>query len=167
MSNIVGQLVWFIDSKTRFYEQMSGVHANCCLWWIALTQFVKCMYSSKVTSTSDQSLLRCRNWFITCVAAEMMTPNNILVTGGCGFIGSAFINYIAPRFPHATIVNYDKLILRSNANNVDESIRQSAQYILVTGDICNWRLVKQTLDKYNVSIMFWFELLNFLNRSTR
>ncbi|VDK69168.1 unnamed protein product [Litomosoides sigmodontis] len=50
------------------------------------------------------------------------TPQNVLVTGGCGFIGSNFVNYIFRVWPQANIVNIDKLILNSDAFYVNEEI---------------------------------------------
>ena len=35
---------------------------------------------------------------------------NILVTGGCGFIGSNFINYMLDTYNDITIVNVDKIV---------------------------------------------------------
>ena len=77
-------------------------------------------------------------------------PTNILVTGGCGFIGSNFVNYIFTEYPNVTIVNYDKLILNSDAYYVNENVRKSERYTLVTGDIRNRKLVADTLNKYEV-----------------
>ena len=42
----------------------------------------------------------------------------ILVTGGFGFIGSNFINYISKIFPNIKIYNIDKLSPQSNINNI-------------------------------------------------
>ena len=36
-------------------------------------------------------------------------PRNILVTGGCGFIGANFVRYVARNHPHAHITVLDKL----------------------------------------------------------
>jgi nucleoside-diphosphate-sugar epimerase len=82
----------------------------------------------------------------------MYTPHNILVTGGCGFIGSNFINYLHDTHSSVTIVNYDKLILNSNVQNVRDDVRASSRYHLVTGDIRNRPLVEHTLDTFQVSI---------------
>ncbi len=38
---------------------------------------------------------------------------NILVTGGAGFIGSAFVRGMVERHPDYTIVVYDKMIILS------------------------------------------------------
>ena len=43
---------------------------------------------------------------------------NILVTGGCGFIGSNFINYILKKHNHVKIFNIDCLNYCANETNV-------------------------------------------------
>ena len=42
----------------------------------------------------------------------------ILVTGGFGFIGSNFINYISKNFPHITIYNIDKLSITQSKKKI-------------------------------------------------
>ena len=48
---------------------------------------------------------------------------NLLVTGGCGFIGSNFINYIGKNYPNYFIVNIDALYYCANENNVNDDYR--------------------------------------------
>ncbi|KAK5984477.1 hypothetical protein GCK32_017979, partial [Trichostrongylus colubriformis] len=47
-------------------------------------------------------------------------PHNVVITGGCGFIGSNFVNYIHDAWPNCRFVNVDKLILNSDTHNVNE-----------------------------------------------
>ena len=49
-------------------------------------------------------------------------PKNVMITGGCGFIGSNFVNYIFRAWPNCNFVNVDKLILNSDTHNVDEEV---------------------------------------------
>ena len=44
----------------------------------------------------------------------------ILITGGCGFIGSNFINYIFDKEQNINIVNLDAMYYCANENNVRE-----------------------------------------------
>uniref|UniRef100_A0A8R1TK37 NAD(P)-bd_dom domain-containing protein n=1 Tax=Onchocerca volvulus TaxID=6282 RepID=A0A8R1TK37_ONCVO len=75
------------------------------------------------------------------------TPRNVLVTGGCGFIGSSFVNYIFQVWPQTNIVNIDKLILNSDAHYVNEEIIESSRYKLFTTDIRNCALIERILNE--------------------
>lgn len=64
----------------------------------------------------------------------------ILVTGGCGFIGSNFIRHILGRYRGYKVVNLDKLTYCGClANLVD--IEKDTRYKFIKGDICDRRLV--------------------------
>ena len=45
--------------------------------------------------------------------------SNVLVTGGCGFIASNFLNIMKKKHPNVHFVNVDKLDYCSNVENVD------------------------------------------------
>uniref|UniRef100_A0A914XDX2 dTDP-D-glucose 4,6-dehydratase n=1 Tax=Plectus sambesii TaxID=2011161 RepID=A0A914XDX2_9BILA len=87
----------------------------------------------------------------------MRTPKSVLVTGGCGFIGSNFINQIYIRWPDAKIVNLDKLLPGSNACNVDCDLRNNAErYRLVVGDCCNRELTMKLLQDHQIDTIVHF-----------
>ncbi len=64
---------------------------------------------------------------------EKMDNTHILVTGGCGFIGSNFIRYMLSQHLH-NIVNLDKLTYAGNPENL-EGIERDSRYRFVKGDI--------------------------------
>jgi len=53
---------------------------------------------------------------------------NLLVTGGCGFIGSNFINYMFDKYDKINIVNIDDLYYCANQENIKSHIRLSDRY---------------------------------------
>lgn len=57
------------------------------------------------------------------------------VTGGAGFIGSAFVKQVLDRQPDATIVNYDALTYAGNLANLEDVDSDRHQFI--RGDICD------------------------------
>lgn len=69
---------------------------------------------------------------------------NILVTGGCGFIGSNFIRYMLYKYKSINIVNLDKLTYAGNKNNLKD-IEKDKRYKFIRGDICDPKLVDQVL----------------------
>ncbi len=64
----------------------------------------------------------------------------ILITGGCGFIGSNFIKYWLNKYPKDKIINLDKLTYAGNLNNLKD-IENNPNYKFVHGDICDKELV--------------------------
>ena len=46
--------------------------------------------------------------------------NNILVTGGCGFIGSNFIKHMVQKYPEYDITCYDKLTYAGDKKNLND-----------------------------------------------
>ena len=60
----------------------------------------------------------------------------ILVTGGCGFIGSNFIRHLMSRHADYRVVNLDKLTYAGNPANLAD-IDQDPRYRFVHGDICD------------------------------
>ncbi|KAE9550213.1 hypothetical protein FO519_006580 [Halicephalobus sp. NKZ332] len=86
----------------------------------------------------------------------MITPKNILVTGGCGFIGSNFVNYIFKAWPQTKIVNFDKLILNSDVNYIDEEVKKSGRYEVVLGDIKNKEIISEILEKNEIDVVIHF-----------
>lgn len=60
----------------------------------------------------------------------------ILVTGGCGFIGSNFINYWLSKYPEDSMVNLDKMTYAADENYIDKSL-VNGNYRLIKGDVAD------------------------------
>ncbi|MFH1478620.1 MAG: dTDP-glucose 4,6-dehydratase [Candidatus Omnitrophota bacterium] len=78
---------------------------------------------------------------------------NILVTGGCGFIGSNFIRHILGRYPGYKIINLDKLTYCGNLDNLTD-IENNPNYKFVKGDICDESIVNQLVKSSSVIVNF-------------
>eukprot|EP01059_Diplonema_ambulator_P033704 TRINITY_DN7181_c0_g1_i1.p1 TRINITY_DN7181_c0_g1~~TRINITY_DN7181_c0_g1_i1.p1 ORF type:complete len:364 (+),score=162.42 TRINITY_DN7181_c0_g1_i1:37-1092(+) len=87
---------------------------------------------------------------------------NILVTGGCGFIGSNFINYFAPLHPHCHIYNLDIMDYCANERNVDQSLKN---YTFVKGDICSADLVMHLLKSCDIDTIIHFAAQSHVDNS--
>lgn len=77
----------------------------------------------------------------------------ILITGGCGFIGSNFIRHIIAKYPNYTITNLDKLTYAGNLENLKD-LEHNPRYNFVKGDICDDKLADQLTKKNEIVINF-------------
>ena len=75
----------------------------------------------------------------------------LLVTGGCGFIGSNFINRFLEAHPDQTLVNLDNMYYCASESNIDQRWRESPNYHFIKGNICSVDLVNHILRTYEVS----------------
>lgn len=90
---------------------------------------------------------------------------NLLVTGGCGFIGSNFINHTFPKGKVNTLVNIDALYYCANLENVDEEIRLSDNYVFIHGNLREQALVDETLKKYEITHVIHFAAQSHVQNS--
>ena len=77
----------------------------------------------------------------------------ILVTGGCGFIGSNFVRYMLREHPEYTIVNLDKLTYAGNPENLRD-VEHLPTYKFVHGDIANRELVEGLMKDADAVVHF-------------
>ena len=90
---------------------------------------------------------------------------NLLVTGGCGFIGSNFINYYFPKEKVNTLVNIDAMYYCANLENVDEKIRLSDNYVFIHGNLREQALINETLNKYKITHVIHFAAQSHVQNS--
>ncbi|KAK6732790.1 hypothetical protein RB195_016889 [Necator americanus] len=83
-------------------------------------------------------------------------PQNVVITGGCGFIGSNFVNHIHDAWPRCNFVNVDKLILNSDTQHVDEKVRKSPRYKLALADIKNRQAMMAVFKENNIDTVIHF-----------
>lgn len=88
----------------------------------------------------------------------------ILVTGGAGFIGSNFINYILSNRDDIFIVNLDKLTYAGNLKNLAK-VENLPNYSFVKGDIVNNELVRYIFEKYKITHVINFAAESHVDRS--
>jgi len=77
----------------------------------------------------------------------------LLVTGGCGFIGTNFIHLVLKKYRDIRIVNLDKLTYCGNPTNL-EDVSSDSRYSFVQGDICDKKLVEELVSDSDVIINF-------------
>ena len=79
-----------------------------------------------------------------------MKYKNILITGGCGFIGSNFIHYLFNNLQNVNIVNIDNLTYAGNEKNLKE-INSKDSYTFYRGDISDENLINEILKKHEIN----------------
>ena len=89
---------------------------------------------------------------------------NVLVTGGAGFIGSNFINYILDERDDYNIINLDKLTYAGNLENLVFS-ESKKNYHFVKGDITNAELVNYLFQKFDIKYVINFAAESHVDRS--
>lgn len=81
---------------------------------------------------------------------------NLLITGGCGFIGSNFINFLYNKYNDIIIINLDAMYYCASEYNVNENIRKSNRYKLIKGNLCSYNLIMEILNTYNIDNVIHF-----------
>ena len=88
---------------------------------------------------------------------------HILVTGGCGFIGSNFLNYMVDKYPSSNFYNIDKMDYCAKLSNVTVSNNNNYNYFKC--DINNKDMVTFILEKYNIDIIIHFAAQSHVDNS--
>ena len=89
----------------------------------------------------------------------------VLVTGGAGFIGSNFIQYILDhQKDQVLLVNLDALTYAGNLENL-KAVEQDARYRFVKGDVRDKELVEQLFQKYDFDTVVHFAAESHVDRS--
>src|SRR5438132_8060566 len=93
----------------------------------------------------------------------MLAMHPVIVTGGCGFIGSNFIRYLLEVDSGVSVVNLDLLTYAGNHGNLAE-LADHPRYRFVRGDIADPALVRQVLGA-GVSAVINFAAESHVDRS--
>lgn len=91
---------------------------------------------------------------------------NILVTGGSGFIGSAFIRYLLTKVDNydGVCVNLDLLTYAGNQENLS-TIEDDSRYVFCHGDICDEALVERLCYLHAIDTIIHFAAESHVDRS--
>jgi dTDP-glucose 4,6-dehydratase len=92
---------------------------------------------------------------------------NVLVTGGCGFIGANFIRYLfsCSEFD-GRIVNVDKLTYAGNPENLDGiPTAFPDRYVFLPADICDAGALKKAFEAYDIDTVCHFAAESHVDRS--
>lgn len=89
---------------------------------------------------------------------------NLLVTGGCGFIGANFIRHILNETDDVTVINLDKLTYAGNPENLSD-VENDPRYHFRQGDICDAAAVATIFAEQNIDTVAHFAAESHVDRS--
>ncbi|TKH26357.1 MULTISPECIES: dTDP-glucose 4,6-dehydratase [Bacillus] len=88
----------------------------------------------------------------------------ILITGGAGFIGSNFVNYMVKKYPAYNVVNLDALTYAGNLENLKD-IEDAPNYKFVKGDIADRQFINQLFEEESFDYVLNFAAESHVDRS--
>ena len=103
-------------------------------------------------------LLTKRESTITHVTEELFTPKNIIVTGGCGFIGSNFVHYVVDQHPDVHVTVLDALTYAGNIANIAGLPEDRVEF--VHGNICDAELLDRIVPGHDAIVHYAAESHN-------
>lgn len=89
---------------------------------------------------------------------------NLLVTGGAGFIGSNFVQYMLDRYDDYRVVVFDKLTYAGNLDNL-LPVNNNPRYHFVRGDICDRAAVDAAIAAHDIDTIINFAAETHVDRS--
>jgi len=90
--------------------------------------------------------------------------DTILVTGGCGFIGSCFILQQMKQYPDIRLINLDALTYAGNPDNVKE-VASDPRYTFVQADVADRPAVEAVFAQYHPTQVVHFAAESHVDRS--
>ncbi|ABD42787.1 dTDP-glucose 4,6-dehydratase [Methanospirillum hungatei JF-1] len=94
----------------------------------------------------------------------LQIPLTIFLTGGSGFIGSNFINYLFDNCPDISIINYDALTYAANQKALTQQ-KNNPNYHFIHGNICDLPTVTDAITTTNPDIIINFAAESHVDRS--
>ena len=89
---------------------------------------------------------------------------NVLVTGGCGFIGSNLVRHLRAERPEWTVVNLDLLTYAGNLENLKD-LEGDPRHVFVKGDIGDRELVERLLAEHRIEAILHLAAESHVDRS--
>ncbi|WP_059049009.1 dTDP-glucose 4,6-dehydratase [Paenibacillus senegalimassiliensis] len=101
---------------------------------------------------------------MTAIEAHQEERGALLITGGCGFIGSHFLMHILARNPERKIVNLDKMTYAASTDT-NRAAAQYSNYRFVKGSIENKELVEHLFREHDIRGVIHFAAESHVDNS--
>lgn len=92
------------------------------------------------------------------IMTTTFVPRNIIVTGGCGFIGSNFVHYVVDHHPDVHVTVLDALTYAGNINNIKGLPEDRVEF--VQGNICDAELLDRIVPGHDAIVHYAAESHN-------
>ena len=92
--------------------------------------------------------------------------NKILVSGGCGFIGSNFLNIMVQKYKKIKFLNIDKLTYAGKSENV-KNLKNLKNYKFSRLDICNFSKIDKEIKKFKPQVIVHFAAESHVDNSIK
>jgi dTDP-glucose 4,6-dehydratase len=112
---------------------------------------------------SENSLNKSITFCLLKGQLDIIDRDIILVTGGSGFIGSNFINYMVKKYSEIDFVNIDCLYYCSSQNNI--TVNDKDNYFFEKGDINDIDFIMNVLNKYSINKIIHFAAQSHVDNS--
>ena len=89
---------------------------------------------------------------------DTFEPRSIIVTGGCGFVGSNFVRHVVREHPEVHVTVLDKLTYAGNPENIAGLPAERVE--LVVGDVCDEGLLERLVPGHDAIVHFAAESHN-------
>lgn len=93
-----------------------------------------------------------------------MSRKKILVTGGAGFIGGNFVQYMVEKYPNYDIYNLDLLTYAGDLTKHQE-IKEQKNYYFIKADIADRHVINSLFDKHKFDFVIHFAAESHVDRS--
>lgn len=90
---------------------------------------------------------------------------SFLITGGCGFIGSNFVNYFVQKYPEYFICSLDAMYYSASLDNILPVVKSSPNFKNKTGNINEYYLIQSLLEDYHITDIIHFAAQSHVDNS--
>ncbi len=92
--------------------------------------------------------------------------NNILITGGAGFIGSHVVRLFVNKYPNYHIINLDALTYAGNLESLKD-IEKASNYTFVKANICDYKKMISVFSEFNIDAVIHLAAESHVDRSVK
>lgn len=96
---------------------------------------------------------------------NLLDYSSILVTGGAGFIGSNFLNYMVQKYPNTRFINFDKLDYCAREHNIEPAISHKSNYIFYKANLLDEYVLLKILNIEKVDAVIHFAAQSHVDNS--